>query len=159
MNGVQLCQGYRATTRRHFTFYHSVPSNSWYSAGQPGKDERLSWPWGDQVVLNPGPLDLESSNLTTSPCQITLTSISYKLFYVFPCTSCPISYYRNFNFFLVFLIATCSYSWRFFCKYYFALMLCFCNFCVCLFYIFEKSYIYWSRNIALTGFALALFTK
>ena len=25
MEGVQLSQGYRATSRRQFTFYHSVP--------------------------------------------------------------------------------------------------------------------------------------
>ena len=28
MDGVQLSQGYRATTRRQFTFYHSTPVNS-----------------------------------------------------------------------------------------------------------------------------------
>ena len=28
INGVQLSQGYRATTRRQFTFYHSVPRSS-----------------------------------------------------------------------------------------------------------------------------------
>ena len=31
-----------ATSRRQFTFYHSVPRNSWYSFYQPQKDERLS---------------------------------------------------------------------------------------------------------------------
>ena len=31
MDGVQLSQGYRATRRRQFTFYHSVPSSSQYS--------------------------------------------------------------------------------------------------------------------------------
>ena len=30
MDGVQLSQGYRATTRRHFTFYRPAPSRSWY---------------------------------------------------------------------------------------------------------------------------------
>ena len=28
INGVQLSQGYRATARRQFTFYHSVPRSS-----------------------------------------------------------------------------------------------------------------------------------
>ena len=31
MDGIQLSQGYRATMRRQFTFYHSVPRSSWYS--------------------------------------------------------------------------------------------------------------------------------
>ena len=30
MDGVQLSQGYRATTRMHFTFYHPAPGRSWY---------------------------------------------------------------------------------------------------------------------------------
>ena len=34
---------------------------------QPQKDERLSWPWSHPVVLNTGPLDWESSALTTRP--------------------------------------------------------------------------------------------
>ena len=28
MDGVQPSQGYRATTRRQFTFYHSIPKSS-----------------------------------------------------------------------------------------------------------------------------------
>ena len=62
---VQLCQGYRATMRRQFTFYHSVPRSSWYSFNRPRKDERLSWSGSYPVVLNAGPLDWESSALTT----------------------------------------------------------------------------------------------
>ena len=31
MDAVQLSQGYRATTRKQFTFYHSVPMGSAYS--------------------------------------------------------------------------------------------------------------------------------
>ena len=31
MDGVQLPQSYRATSRRQFTFYHQVPRESWYS--------------------------------------------------------------------------------------------------------------------------------
>ena len=56
MDGVQLPQGYRATTRRQFTFYQQVPRNSWYSFDRPRKDERLSQP-----------LVWESSALTTRP--------------------------------------------------------------------------------------------
>ena len=52
-----------ATSRRQFTFYHSVPRNSWYSFYRPRKDERLSRPWSHPVVLNTGPLDWKSSAL------------------------------------------------------------------------------------------------
>ena len=61
------CLKATATSRRQFTFYHSVPRNYWYSFYQPRKDERLSRPWGHPVVLNKGPLDWESSALTTRP--------------------------------------------------------------------------------------------
>ena len=44
MDAVQLSQGYRATTRRQFTFYHLVPRSFWYSFDRPLKDERLSQP-------------------------------------------------------------------------------------------------------------------
>ena len=56
MDEVQLPQGYRATTR-----------NPWYSFDQPRMDESLSRPWSHPVVLNTGPLDCESSVLTTRP--------------------------------------------------------------------------------------------
>ena len=56
-----------ATSRRQFTFYHSVPRTSWYSFYQPLKDERLSQPWSHPVALNMGSLDWESSTLTTRP--------------------------------------------------------------------------------------------
>ena len=65
MYGVQLSEGYGATTRRQFTFYYSVSRSSWHSVGLPWKDERASSPWSHPVVLSPGPLDLESSALTT----------------------------------------------------------------------------------------------
>ena len=65
MDGVNLPQGYRASTRRQFTFYHKVPRNSWYSFDRPRMDERLSRPWSDPMVLITGPLDWESSALTT----------------------------------------------------------------------------------------------
>ena len=63
--GVQWPQSYRANTTRQFTFYHQVPKHSWDSFDWPWKVERLSWPWSHPVVLNMGPLDWESSNLTT----------------------------------------------------------------------------------------------
>ena len=61
------CLKATATSRRQFTFYHSVLRNSWYSFYRPEKDERLSQPWSHPVVLNTGPLDWESSALTTRP--------------------------------------------------------------------------------------------
>ena len=67
MDGAQLSQGYRATTRRQFTFYHLVPRGSCYSFNWPQKDERLSWPWSHPLVSNTGPLDWESSALTVRP--------------------------------------------------------------------------------------------
>ena len=61
------CLKARATSRRQFTFYHWVPRNSWYSFYRSRKDERLSQPWSHSVVLSTGPLDWESSALTTRP--------------------------------------------------------------------------------------------
>ena len=60
-----LSQGYRATTRRKFTFYHSVPRSFMYSTDRTRKDERLCRPCSHPVVLNRGPLDWESSTLNT----------------------------------------------------------------------------------------------
>ena len=58
------CFKARTTSRRQFTFYHSVPRSCSYSFHWPRKDETLSRPcW---VVLNTGTLDWESSVLTTS---------------------------------------------------------------------------------------------
>ena len=37
---VQLSQGYKATARRQYTFYHSVPRSSWYSIDLPWKNEK-----------------------------------------------------------------------------------------------------------------------
>ena len=67
MDGVQLSWGYRATTTKQFTFCHIVPRSSWYSVDQPQKDARLNQPWRHPVLLNLGPLDLESRALTTRP--------------------------------------------------------------------------------------------
>ena len=61
------CLKARATSRRQFTFYHSVPRNSWYSFYRPRKDERLSRPWSHPVVLNTRPLGWKTSALTTRP--------------------------------------------------------------------------------------------
>ena len=60
-----LSQGYRASTRRQFHFYCSVPRSSRNWTDRPRKDERLSWPCSHPVVLNPGLLDWESGTLTT----------------------------------------------------------------------------------------------
>ena len=70
MDGIQLLQGYRATTRRQLNFYHYAPRNSRYSFVWPWKDERLSRPWSHPVALNTGPLDWESSTLNTRPLLI-----------------------------------------------------------------------------------------
>ena len=51
------CLKAAATSRRQFTFYHSVLRNSWYSFYRPWKDERLSRPWSHPVVLITGPRD------------------------------------------------------------------------------------------------------
>ena len=64
---VQMLKVYRATTRKQFTFYHSVLRNSWYRFDQTRKDKRLTRPWSHTVALNTGPLDWESSALTNRP--------------------------------------------------------------------------------------------
>ena len=61
------CLRATATLRRQFTFYHSVPTNSWHSFYRPWKDESLSLPWSHPVILNMGSLAWESSTLTTRP--------------------------------------------------------------------------------------------
>ena len=50
--------------------------NSWYSLDQLRKDERLGWHWSHPVVLNMGPLDWESSTLTTRPSKARPMEIS-----------------------------------------------------------------------------------
>ena len=64
-----LWMGFRATatSKMQFTSYHSVPRNSWYSFYRPRKDQTLSRPWSHPVVLVTGPLNWESSALTTRP--------------------------------------------------------------------------------------------
>ena len=72
------CLKATATSRREFTFYHSVPRNFWYSFYRPQKDERLSRPWSHPVVLNAGPLDWQSSALTTRPLlHITKITVTF----------------------------------------------------------------------------------
>ena len=70
LSGTFLWMGFNclkasATSRTQSTFYHLVPRYSWYSFYRPRKDERLSWPWSQPVVLNTGPLDWKSNALTT----------------------------------------------------------------------------------------------
>ena len=67
MDGVQLSQSYRATSRRQFTFYSSVPNISQYSFNRLWEDERLSQPWSHPVVLNLGPQDWELSAINNMP--------------------------------------------------------------------------------------------
>ena len=71
------CLKATATSRRQFTFYHSVPRNSWYSFYRPWKDERLRRPWSHPVVLNTRLLDWESSALTTRLLLHNITFCSY----------------------------------------------------------------------------------
>ena len=73
------CLKATATSRRQFTFYHSVPKYFWYSFYRPQNDERLSWPWSHPVVLNTGSLDWESSALTTRPLLHTRVYANHKI--------------------------------------------------------------------------------
>ena len=70
MDGAQLRQGYRATTRRQFAFYHYLPGSSYYSSDRTWKDKRVIRPWSHPVVPNPGPLDWKSNALTIRNAQI-----------------------------------------------------------------------------------------
>ena len=83
------CLKATATSRRQFTFYHSVPRTFWCSIYRPRKDERLSQPWSHPVVLNTEPLDWESSPLTNRPLLHNqywtgvLQHVSYSVHYVY----------------------------------------------------------------------------
>ena len=86
MDGVQLPQDYSHFEEAVY-FLTLVPRNSWYSLYRPRKDERLSRPWNHPVVLNTGPLDWESSTLTTRPLSSHLpisrkTRLTLLLFYI-----------------------------------------------------------------------------
>ena len=48
-------------------FYRYVPRDSWYSFDRHRKDEGLSRTWNHPVVMNPAPLDWQSSAQTTRP--------------------------------------------------------------------------------------------
>ena len=65
MDGVQLPHGQSNFEEAVYFLPPLSPRNSWYSLQRPRKDERLSQPWSHPVVLNTGPLDWESSALTT----------------------------------------------------------------------------------------------
>ena len=80
MDGVQLSQGYRASTRRQFTFYYSAPWTSRYLFNQPCMDERLSWLWIHPAVLNLGSLDWESSSTLTTWSLLVYT---YHLLFIY----------------------------------------------------------------------------
>ena len=81
MDRVELPKAYRATIKRQFTFYYSVPRNSWYPFDQYGKDESLTRPWSHTEAFNTRPLDWESNALTNRPvfvfsrCHIRDTNI------------------------------------------------------------------------------------
>ena len=68
------CLKATATSRRQFTFYHSVPRNSWYSLCRPRKDERLSRPCSHPVVLNTRPYSYKKM-YETSVWQYNFTSL------------------------------------------------------------------------------------
>ena len=78
------CLKATTTSRRQFTFYHSVPRNCWYSFYQPRKDERLSRPWSHPVVLHTGLLDWESRTLTSRPSLNSVYIVCTYLFYITP---------------------------------------------------------------------------
>ena len=80
MDMVQLSRGYRATTRRQFTFYHSVPRSSWYLINSPRKDKRMNWPWSHPAVLNQGLLHWEASALTTTTIGKTYVKCNFPVF-------------------------------------------------------------------------------
>ena len=92
------CLKATATSRRQFSFYHSVPRNSWYSFYRPRKDERLSRPWSHPVVLITGPLDWES---TTRPFPFLLEILVNMCFATICLPDCGVI---NFEINLIFLI-------------------------------------------------------
>ena len=79
----------KASSGKQFTFYHQVPRNSWYSFYWPQKDGRLSWPWSHPVVLNTGPLEWESSALTTRPLLRLFHWLIVRLFQERHAIRCP----------------------------------------------------------------------
>ena len=61
------CLKCNSVTSRQSTFYHSVFKISWYSFNRHGEDEKMSQSLSHPLGLNLGPLDLESSALSTRP--------------------------------------------------------------------------------------------
>ena len=58
------------------TKFPEIPGILFY---RPRKDEKLSRPWSNSVVLNTGPLDWESSTLATRPLLHDLNNIFWML--------------------------------------------------------------------------------
>ena len=74
MNGVQLPQGYRTTSRRPFTFHHQVPRKSWKDLGKAESTlEASSRPWRHPEARGTPGLGIQRLNhqaitpLTTRP--------------------------------------------------------------------------------------------
>ena len=70
LDGVQLSQGYRATTRRQFTICHLVPRKSWYSFDRHWNNERLNRTESLPAVLIPRPLDWKFSAAPLGHCSV-----------------------------------------------------------------------------------------
>ena len=83
MDGVQLTQGYSHFEEAVYFLPSSSQFCTWYSFYQPRKDERLSRPWSHPVVLNTGPLDWESSALTTRPHHKNMTIHTFSSLYAY----------------------------------------------------------------------------
>ena len=81
--GFHYLKATRATTRRQFTFYHYISRNSWYIFDWPQRDERLSRSQRHPVILNTGPLNWESSTLTTMPLLHIQVELSYLISLLF----------------------------------------------------------------------------
>ena len=78
MHDFQLSQGYGATTRRQFAFLPfrcQIFMSSWCSIDRCRKDERLQWPWSQQVVSVLWPLDSESSSLSTTLLYVSIRNL------------------------------------------------------------------------------------
>ena len=78
MDGVQLSQGYRATTKRVY-FLRLSPQEVMELTWSISEDERLCQSLGHPVVLNAGPLDWESSALTTRRANRLIAEWGYKI--------------------------------------------------------------------------------
>ena len=70
------CLKATATSRRQFTFYHSVPRNSWYSFYRPRKDERLSQPWNHDEASLKASLTVENLNNNLNSLKLDIVDNS-----------------------------------------------------------------------------------